>query len=144
MAKTYTVITDEIEALDCPITKVKIQTLYQDILDFANAGTNNELKGGFDIADIGFPASPVNPFGIVQSVAQVSFGGFVAIEVTLNQSILYDYQPFLSIEHISGGANANVYTPLIAGKIANRFLVFFNEGSSADQALRIYFKIEKI
>ena len=145
MAKTYTVITEEINELDCPITKSKVQTLYQDILDFANSGINNELTGGFEIGDIGPTANPVNPFGIVQSVAQIPFGGFVAIEVILNQTISGDYQPFISIESFGAiSLIANVYTPLIAEKTSNRFVVFFYEGSTATQILRIYFKIEKI
>jgi hypothetical protein len=142
MAKTYTVITDEINALDCPITKEKIKTLYQDILDFAKDST---LIGGFTLGDISLvTASPTAPFGIVQSVVQEPLGDFCNIKIILNQVILVEYQPFISLSYLGGGTDANVYHPLIANKTNNSFNLLFNEGSPAIQNLKVYIKIEKI
>jgi hypothetical protein len=147
MAKTYEEIETEINALSCDpkVSVAQIKTIYQDLLDFAVQ--EKELIGGFVISDIDDNAVTVNsPFGIVSSVAQeLGAGFFCKIRVNLNQSIVGDYQPFISFEWFNNGnTDPNVFVPMIFEKNTNNFAIGFNEGSTAVQNLKVYIRIIKI
>lgn len=140
MAKTYTEITDEITALDCPITKAKIQILYQDILDFAN----ENLIGSFDIQDIdGINTIVNNPTGIISSVQTISSSITTSILVNLNIT-LTNYQPYISIQWLGGDVDPKIFNPVIFEKNSNNFKIGIEEGVSSNQNIRVHIKIQKI
>ena len=141
MAKTYTEITDEITALDCPITKAKIQILYQDILDFANENTS-PLIGGFVLGDVGNGSGALSTFGICTSATKNSGANRSQVDISFNDLGTNQYMIITELEYISN--NNNDTNVVITGNKTNNSCIFiFDETAATPQYLKVTFQIIK-